>query len=273
MRSFISLVCAVEYIETHLRERISVSDVARASYLSLSHLQGMFSRTFHISVGDYVVKRKLCLAARQLGLTRRSITDIAFEMGYANVESFSRAFKKQFLQSPSVYRRENSLPELYPRLIINEKEGFNMIKRYDLTDISERILQAKGEYVICADIDHLLDINENIGRGAGDAAIARASARIAGSLESGMEYFRIGADHFIILTGSSDVALAESIAGKIISQADEEVVWSGEPFRFSVTMGLVKVPEDISDARETIERSEAAMIAAKKEGRNCYKVM
>ena len=273
MRSFISLVCAVEYIETHLHERISVSDVARASYLSLSHLQGMFSRTFHISVGDYVVKRKLCLAARQLGLTRRSITDIAFEMGYANVESFSRAFKKQFLQSPSVYRRENSLPELYPRLIINEKEGFNMIKRYDLTYISERILQAKGEYVICADIDHLLDINENIGRGAGDAAIARASARIAGSLESSMEYFRIGADHFIILTGSSDVALAESIAGKIISQAGEEVVWSGEPFRFSVTMGLVKVPEDISDARETIERSEAAMIAAKKEGRNCYKVM
>ena len=273
MRSFISLVCAVEYIEQHLGERISVGDVAQASYLSLSHLQGMFSRTFHISVGDYIAKRKLCLAARQLGLTRRSITEIAFEMGYANVESFSRAFKKQFLQPPSVYRTENCLPELYPRLIINEKEGFNMVKRFDLTEISERVLAAKGEYVICADIDHLLDINEKRGRDAGDAAIAQTSARIARSLESGMDYFRIGADHFIILTGSSDPALAEGIAGKIISQAGEEVDWIGEPFKFSITMGLVKIPSDISDAKETIERSEAAMLEAKKEGRNCYKVM
>lgn len=273
MKSFISLVCAVEYIEQHLHERIGVSDVAQASYLSLSHLQGMFSKTFRISVGDYIAKRKLCLAARWLGHTQRSITDIAFEIGYANAESFSRAFKKQFLQTPSSYRRENSFSDLYPRLIINEKEGFNVIKRYDLTDISEKILASKGSYIICADIDHLMDINEHKGRDAGDAAIAETSARISRSIHSGMDYFRIGADHFVILTRSGDPALAEGIAGKIISQAGEDVIWSGKPFTFSVTMGLVKIPMDISDAKEAIERSEAAMFEAKREGRNCYKVM
>lgn len=273
MKNFISLVCAVEFIEQRLHQGISVSDVARASFLSLSHLQSMFSRTFHISVGEYIAKRKLCLAARQLRDTWRSITDIAFETGYANVESFSRAFKKQFLRSPSAYRKEDDLSELYPRLIISEKEGFDMVKRYDLTEISEKILASKGTFIICADIDHMIAINEQRGRNAGDAAIARTSARISSSIHSGMDYFRIGADHFIILTGSSDPAPAEDIAEKIISQAEDDVIWGGEPFKFSITMGIIKIPADISDAGGTIERSEAAMFAAKKEGRNCYKVM
>lgn len=100
MKNFISLVCAIEYIETNLREQISVNDVALASYTSLSHLQSMFSRSLHVSVGDYISKRKLCIAALDLINTSKSITEIAFDFGYANVESFSRAFKKAVFALP-----------------------------------------------------------------------------------------------------------------------------------------------------------------------------
>ena len=273
MKNFISLVCAIEFIEQNLRERITVNDVAQSSYVSLSHLQSMFSRALHISVGDYIAKRKLCIAAFELTNTEKSITEIAFDFGYANIESFSRAFKKQFLQSPSAYRKEHYFSELYPRLIINEKEGFSMIKRYDLTEISEKILASKGTYIICADIDHLMVINEQRGYDAGDAAIAETAARIGRSIQKGIDYFRIGADHFVVLTKSTESADAEEIAKKIISYSDNEVAWSGVPFKFSVSMGIVKIPLDISDANETIEKSENAMIEAKREDRNNYKVI
>lgn len=273
MKNFISLVCAIEFIENNLKERITVTDVAQASYVSLSHLQSMFSRALHISVGDYIAKRKLCIAAFELANTEKSITEIAFDFGYANMESFSRAFKKQFLQSPSIYRKGHSFSELYPRLIINEKEGFNMVKRYDLTDISDKILASKGTYIICADIDHLMAINEQKGHDAGDAAIAEAAARIGRSVQTGTDYFRIGADHFVILTKSTESDVAEKIAQKIISYAENDVVWSGEPFKFSISMGIIKIPSDISDAKETIEKSEKIMIQAKKEGRNSYKII
>ena len=273
MKNFISLVCAVEFIENNVRNKITVTDVANASYLSLSHLQSMFHRILHISIGDYIAKRKLCIAAYDLINTEKNITDVAFDFGYSNAESFTRAFKKQFLYTPSIYRKKYRFSELYPRLMINEKEGFDMIKKYDLTEISEKILASKGTCVICADIDHLMAINKEIGHAAGDAAIADAATRIGKSVQAGMDYYRIGGDHFVVLTNSQDLSVAENIAKKIISHSDDDVSWSGGAFKFSVSMGIIKVPLENKDAKDTIERVEHAMLAAKEEGRNSYKVM
>jgi len=271
MKNFISLVCAINFIEENLRQRISVSDVAKASYVSISHLQNMFSRTFHLSIGEYIAKRNLCLAAHDLTNTETSITDIAFDFGYKNVESFSRAFKKQFLLTPSLYRKSHAFSELYPRLIIDEKEGFLMTQKYDLTEISEKILNSKGTYIICTDIDHLSLINEKLGRSAGDAAIAETSARISKSIGDGMDYFRIGGDSFVILTGKDGLEVPESIAHKIISYSENDVVWSGGSFKFSISMGIIKIPEDISNAKVAIDMSDAVMLDSKKQGRNTYK--
>ena len=273
MKSFVSLVCAIEFIEDNLRYQITVTDVAEASYISLSHLQAMFSRTLYISIGEYIAKRKLCIAARDLIHSDRRVTDIAFDFGYANVESFTRAFKKQFLCTPSAYRKLYHFSDLYPRLIISEKEGFDMTKKYDLSEISDKILASKGCYIIAADIDHLLPINEKWGRGAGDMAIAQTAARIGDSIAPGMDYFRIGNDSFVVLTGSHDVAVAEDVARKIIAHADDEVHFGDVTFTFTISMGIVKIPLDIKDAKQSIDRSDAAMMAAKHEGRNCYKVM
>jgi len=273
MRDFIALICAVEFIENNLRNRISVGDVSTAAYLSLSHLQSMFSRTLNVGIGEYITKRRLCVAARDLKDTAKSVTEIAFDFGYANVESFTRAFKKQFLATPSSYRRGHGVSELYPRLIINEKEGYDVAQGYDLTEISRKVLDARGSYIICADIDGLMRINEQMGFAAGDAAIAETATRIGKSIQDTMAYFRIGADHFVILTGSKEPSAAENIAQSIISYSDDDVSWSGGTFKFSVSMGIVKIPQDVRSAKETIEAAESATLATKKEGWNSYKVV
>jgi len=148
-----------------------------------------------------------------------------------------------------------------------------MTKSYNLTEISRKILASKDTYIICADIDHLMEINRKMRTPAGDAAIAEAAARIGRSVQDGMDYFRIGANRFVILTGSTDPAVAEEIAKKIISYAKNNVVWGGDAFRFTISMGIVKIPLHISDAKEIIKKSEDAMIKAKSEGRNTYRVM
>lgn len=124
MRSFLALICALDFIEENLKGRITTIDVADASYTSVSHLQSMFARTFNVSIGDYVVKRKLCFAAQELIDTEKSVTEMAFDFGYSNVESFTRAFKKQFLCTPSVYRKEYTFSELYPPLNFNVEFSF-----------------------------------------------------------------------------------------------------------------------------------------------------
>src|SRR5260370_30019771 len=44
-------------------------------------------------------------AAYQLGHTGMSVTDIALDANYSSLEAFTRAFRKAFRTSPSLYRR------------------------------------------------------------------------------------------------------------------------------------------------------------------------
>ncbi len=275
MQSFINLICAIEFIEDNLMGRLSVEAVALAAYISSSHLQKMFSRVFRCSVGEYFTKRRLCQSAHLLINTNQRITDVALDCGYENTESFSRAFKKQFLASPSVYRKTYRFSNLYPKFTLVEsdmKEGLEMIRKYDLSEISSKILSSKGTYIISADIDHLMQINETMGHETGDIALAESSARIERSIGKDMSFFRIGNDNFVILTGTNDLAITEEIAKKILSYSDDELKWNKGTFKFSLSMGITLIPCDLIEAKETIEKVDAVMIESKKNGRNAYMI-
>ena len=275
MKHMLSLICAIEYVEANLRNDIRVASVSAAAFVSISHLQRIFVNAFHCSIGDYITKRRLCGAAQALLQTDQSITTLALEYGYSSTESFSRAFKKQFRKSPSVFRKENRFAELYPKLIpIAEQEGRGfMIRKYDITELSEKILAAKGTYIIHADIDHLLHINNNLGRDAGDIAIAESAARFERSIGASAAFFRIGADEFVILTGSTNLAEAERVAQSILSYANDELPWKNGTFKFSLSLGISLIPINCTDALAALAKSDAAMYEAKRNGRNGFVVM
>lgn len=96
---------AVIYIENHLSEDIRVEDVAREAGYSYYHLTRQFTAVLGESVGNYIKKRRLSEAAKQLLYTDRRIIDIAVEYGFESSEAFSRAFKIVYHISPTVYRR------------------------------------------------------------------------------------------------------------------------------------------------------------------------
>ena len=272
IKNFISLILAIDYIEQNLRVKTTVADTAAAAYISPSHLQSMFYRAFRISVGDYIIKRKLCRAADDLINSSASITEIAYDCGYQNAESFSRAFKKQFLHAPSVYRKEYSFTQLYPPLTITEGSN-TMEKRYDLSEIMDCVQKAKGTYSMNIDIDYFDNINKTYSHNAGDMVIAETSARIGRSIAEGMKYYRIGGDQFVVLTGSDDLSAAETIAKKMLSYSETPIEFEGRTIKFTVSMGIIKIPADTMDAEQVMRDSNEAMMRAKSEGRNCYKII
>lgn len=273
METYIYLLCAVEYIEANLQSPLYVEDVAAAVHLSPSHLHKLFARVFGRSVHEYILQRRLCAAARELIRTDRSITDISLDFQYSNAESFSRTFKRQFLRSPSLYRKESKFYNLHPKMLPYlqpHKEGNIMTRKYDLTELGEKILASKGTYVIYADIDNLMTINNTMSHEAGDAALAETAARFERSISPDMSFFRIGNDDFVLLTGNDDLSAAESIAQSILSYADDEVNWSGGSFRFSVSLGISKIPNDYSDVFAALRDADKALHQAKISGRNQY---
>jgi len=270
----ISLMCAIEHIEANLTNEVNVGGTAMAAYVSPSQLQRMFAAVFRCSVGEYIVKRKLCQAAEALLRTDKAVTELALEYGYGSTESFSRAFRRQFRKAPSTFRRESRFTELYPKLLLNEnnlKGWIHMIKQYDITEVSAKILAAKGTYIIRTDIDCMMKINE-ISHDAGDAALAETAARIEKHLPADGIFFRTGGDEFIILTSATDLVNAEHIAAGVISHANEDVAWKGGTFRFTLSLGISQIPADITDAQAVLARADEAMYEAKKNGRNTFAV-
>jgi len=56
-------------------------------------------------IGAYIRARRLSKAAVALRLTGRPILDIALQYRFDSQQTFTRAFKKQFAQTPALYRR------------------------------------------------------------------------------------------------------------------------------------------------------------------------
>lgn len=80
-------------------------DLARQAYRSRAQYYRLFRAL--IEESPAAMRRRLLLerAAWRLGRTRTSITEIALAANYGSLEAFTRAFRKAFRVSPSLYRR------------------------------------------------------------------------------------------------------------------------------------------------------------------------
>ncbi|WP_343250098.1 AraC family transcriptional regulator [Diplocloster hominis] len=108
---------AIEYIEKHLNENISLSDVAKETGYSYYHMTRLFSSIIGESAGHYINRRRLYNASEKLVYSNQRIIDIALECGFESSEAFSRAFKSVFGSSPADYRRAGL------NLVIKAKTG------------------------------------------------------------------------------------------------------------------------------------------------------
>ncbi|MFG6177680.1 GyrI-like domain-containing protein [Halomonas sp. THAF12] len=94
------------HIDEHLGEPLTVERLSRVANFSKYHFHRQFSQYAGIGVARYIQLRRLRRASYRLAFeAETSILDIALEAGFENPESFSRAFKKAFGQTPSRFRR------------------------------------------------------------------------------------------------------------------------------------------------------------------------
>jgi AraC-type DNA-binding domain-containing proteins len=95
---------ARDTIDGRFRERLSIEDIARLAGLSVPHLHAVYREATGESPHRALVNRRLVEARRLLVVTRKSVKEIAYEVGYADPVAFCKAFKKQSGLSPGAYR-------------------------------------------------------------------------------------------------------------------------------------------------------------------------
>ena len=100
---------ALVYIESHLQEEIDLSSIAREAGYSLYHFHRIFKGVVGDTINDYVRKRRITEAAKELVYTNKSIVEIGINYGYESREAFGRAFEKVYGRNPSEVRRDRLL--------------------------------------------------------------------------------------------------------------------------------------------------------------------
>jgi AraC family transcriptional regulator len=94
-----------EYIEAHLDGDLSVERLAQVAAFSKFHFHRQFSNYAGVSVARYVQTKRLDRASFRLAFEPAArVVDIALEAGFETPESFTRAFKREFGQTPSQFR-------------------------------------------------------------------------------------------------------------------------------------------------------------------------
>jgi len=220
--------------------------IADYCFVSLSSLQKLFRYALLLSIKEYIIKRRISLAAADILNTRLSITEIAYKYQFNSPETFCRAFKKVWNVSPSAYGKEWKFSAIFPKINYQYVEGddFSLArKKVDIADAYDVFKSMKGTYVICFDIVNLTHIN-GISRAAGDLAIAEAAKRIDEARGDDMLMLRIGSDEFALVTGLDNLDATEELAKKVLSRNCEAIEHKDRKIELSLRAAYTKIPDE-----------------------------
>lgn len=109
---------AICYMEEHIYEEISYAEVAKSVHMSSYNFHRTFSFIVGMTANEYIRKRRLTLAARELQTTGLSVTDAAYKYGYESPESFSKAFTRFHSATPKQAKRKGTKLHLFNPLVI-----------------------------------------------------------------------------------------------------------------------------------------------------------
>ncbi len=95
----------VDYMQENLHKNLSLSELAAVFCSNRTTITKIFNKNLGMSPINYYIYLKVELAKKHLREGRLNITQIANNLGYQNIQYFSRQFKKQTGMSPQEYSR------------------------------------------------------------------------------------------------------------------------------------------------------------------------
>ena len=132
---------AIDYIESNLTADVNPAVAARYTGCSSWEFQRIFSFLAHLSLGEYIRRRRLSLAAEELRHGQQKIIDIALKYGYESPAAFSRAFGQWHGIAPSSARKAGVSLRCWPRITFetdNRERNMKMSERNDMERYAQR---------------------------------------------------------------------------------------------------------------------------------------
>jgi AraC-like DNA-binding protein len=98
---------AIQYIQLHYHEEVSLESLSSIVRLSPSYFAHMFKRKTGYAPAEYVLKTRMENAMLLLVHSRKTVSEIAEDIGYGSSSAFINIFKRKMDMSPKTYRMMN----------------------------------------------------------------------------------------------------------------------------------------------------------------------
>ncbi len=127
--------------------------------------------------------------------------------------------------------------------------------------------------LVMFDLDHFKQINDRRGHLCGDAVLRAVGKRMREVLRTSDVKCRYGGEEFLAVLPETPVEGAKRVADTLRREiAGMSITWEEERLRVTASFGVtVALPSEV-DAEAVIGRADAALYAAKSQGRNCVRL-
>lgn len=96
---------AIDYIQNNYREPVTLEDLAEHTFLSRTYISHSFRKFLGVSFVEYLTRVRVCHAVWMMR-GRETLTEIAYNSGFPNVNAMIKAFKQYRGMTPGEYRKQ-----------------------------------------------------------------------------------------------------------------------------------------------------------------------
>lgn len=101
------IVLCIDYIYSHIHNRITVKELANYLGLSESYLSKLFHKEMGLSISQYILNLKIEKAKNLLQYSEYNVVDIANYLSFSSQSHFIQVFQKFTGMTPHKYRTKN----------------------------------------------------------------------------------------------------------------------------------------------------------------------
>ena len=94
-----------EHVEVNLDGDLSLATVAEIAGMERGYFSRFFRQKTGVRFSNWVSSLRVCRAQELMRSANRSITRVAYAVGFRDVRTFERTFKRDTSMTPSAFRR------------------------------------------------------------------------------------------------------------------------------------------------------------------------
>ncbi|MBO0903302.1 sensor domain-containing phosphodiesterase [Jiella sonneratiae] len=130
----------------------------------------------------------------------------------------------------------------------------------------------RASSVLLIDLDGFKQINDSLGHGCGDEALALVAGRLREFARDDRTIARLGGDEFVVFVdGTADPIEVTRLAEAVVARLGEAITLQGHVVNFGASVGVVLRSYE-TEAMQLVGNADLAMYRAKQDGRNCHRL-